>query len=152
MTDDTILAYLSVIRAALDAIETGVRHHHWPAPVSLVELDTILSAICDQMIYAQRQGPEFGPKLYAAWAHVSQPDVRATLVFSFVHWLESDAASEQRVRLVRGALGSDWADLALFFFNAGSRGRNVVVRTGGRFFSWAGPRKSSQLPQKTGVF
>ena len=64
-TDDTNLAYLAVIRAALDAIETGFRHHHWPAPVSFVELDA-LSAICNQMIYVQRRGPEFGQKLHEA--------------------------------------------------------------------------------------
>ena len=54
VTDTTNQDYLAVITAALDAIEAGVRSRHWAAPTSLVELDAILSAICDQLIYVQR--------------------------------------------------------------------------------------------------
>ena len=54
VTDSTNQEYSAVVSAALDAIETGVRNHHWAAPTSRVELDAILSAICDQLIYVQR--------------------------------------------------------------------------------------------------
>ena len=70
VADGTNDEYLSVVSAALDAIQAGARNHHWAAPTSLVELDAILSAICDQLIYVQRKGPAFGQKLHAAWAHV----------------------------------------------------------------------------------
>ena len=70
VTDTTNEEYLAVVKAVLDAIEAGVRNRQWAAPTSLVELDAILSAICDQLIYVQRKGSAYWQKLHAAWAHV----------------------------------------------------------------------------------
>ena len=70
VTDTTNQEYLAIVKAVLDEIEAGVRKRKWIAPSSLVELDAILSAICDELIYVQRKGPAHGQKLHAAWAHV----------------------------------------------------------------------------------
>ena len=78
VTDSTNQEYLAVVSAVLDAIEAAVRNRQWAAPTSLVELDAILSAICDQLIYVQRKGPAHGQKLHAAWSHV-YPNQRSEL-------------------------------------------------------------------------
>ena len=70
VTDTTNQEYLAIVGAVLDEIESGVRHRKWIPPSSLVELDAILSAICDQLIYVQRKGPAYGQKLHAAWSHI----------------------------------------------------------------------------------
>ena len=70
VTDTTNQEYLAIVNAVLDEIEAGVRTRKWIAPSSLVELDAILSAICDELIYVQRKGPAHGQKLHAAWSHV----------------------------------------------------------------------------------
>ena len=70
VTDNTNQEYLAIVQAVLDAIEAGVRSNRWIAPSSLVELDSILSAMCDELIYEQRKGPAYGQKLHAAWSHV----------------------------------------------------------------------------------
>ena len=70
VTDTTNEEYLAVVKAVLDAIEAGVCSNKWPAPSSLRQLDAILSAICDDLIYVQRKGPAYGQKLHAAWSHV----------------------------------------------------------------------------------
>ena len=70
VTDTTNQEYLAIVNAVLDEIEAGVRKRKWIAPSSLVELDAILSAICDELIYLQRKGPAHGQKLHAAWSHV----------------------------------------------------------------------------------
>ena len=70
VTDTTNEEYLAVVKAVLDAIEAGVCSHKWPVPSSLRQLDAILSAICDDLIYVQRKGPAYGQKLHAAWSHV----------------------------------------------------------------------------------
>ena len=72
--DTTNHEYLAIVKAVLDEIEAGVRKRKWIAPSSLVELDAILSAICDELIYVQRKGPAHGQKLHATWAHVYLPD------------------------------------------------------------------------------
>ena len=70
VTDTTNQEYLAIVNAVLDEIEAGVHTRKWIAPSSLVELDAILSAICDELIYLQRKGPAHGEKLHAAWSHV----------------------------------------------------------------------------------
>ena len=70
VTDTTNQEYLAIVDAVLDEIESGIRQRKWIPPSSLVELDAILSAICDQLIYVQRKGPAHGQKLHAAWSHV----------------------------------------------------------------------------------
>ena len=70
VTDTTNQEYLAIVDAVLDVIESGIRQRKWIPPSSLVELDAILSAICDQLIYVQRKGPAYGQMLHAAWSHV----------------------------------------------------------------------------------
>ena len=65
VTDTTNEEYLAVVKAVLDAIEAGVCSNKWPAPSSLRQLDAILSAICDDLIYVQRKGPAYGQKMHA---------------------------------------------------------------------------------------
>ena len=73
VTDTTNQEYLAIVDAVLDEIESGVRQRKWIPPSSLVELDAILSAICDQPIYVQRKG--LCRTMGRHWAH--------TFVFSF---------------------------------------------------------------------
>ena len=82
VTDSTNQEYLAVVSAVLDAIEAGVRNRQWAAPTSLVALDAILSAVCDQLIYVQRKGPAYGQKLHAAWSHVYPNQVSELHSFS----------------------------------------------------------------------
>ena len=70
VTDDTNHDYIRAVSAALEAMEAGVRAGKWSPPQTIEDLDCLLVAICDDLIYAERKGAAFGQKLHAAWAHV----------------------------------------------------------------------------------
>ena len=82
VTDDTNDSYSAVVRAALHAVDSGVRSGAWQRPSTLFELDAILAAICDEMIYVQRRGPAFGMKFHAAWAHIFPNQMNSLHAFS----------------------------------------------------------------------
>jgi hypothetical protein len=82
VTDTTNQEYLAIIEAVLDEIQSGIRQRKWNPPSSLVELDAILSAIVDALIYVQRKGPAYGQKLHAAWSHVYPNQVSELHSFS----------------------------------------------------------------------
>ena len=71
VTDDTNRSYLRVVRAAIAAIERGIDNGHWPVPSSTRELDSILAAVCDNIVYGQLEANRcFASLLHAAWQHV----------------------------------------------------------------------------------
>ena len=71
VTDETNQTYLRVVRAAIAAIERGVDNGRWPAPNSSRELDSILAAVCDNVVYGEPHvNRNFAPLLHAAWQHV----------------------------------------------------------------------------------
>ena len=51
MTDDTNVTYIRLVCKTLDTIEAGIRASHWPPPASVSDLDCILCALIDDMIY-----------------------------------------------------------------------------------------------------
>ena len=112
VTDTTNQEYLAIVNAVLDEIEAGVRTRKWIAPSSLVELDAILSAICDELIYVQRKGPAHGQKLHAARSHV-YPNQMSEL-HSLVYRLNSHAARRRGLRPLCRTMGRHRTHTSLF--------------------------------------
>ena len=82
VTDDTNAEYNRVVQAALLCIADGVREGRWPRPQGLQDLDVILTAIVDDLIYQQRKSPAFGSKLHAAWSHMFPNQISSLHAFS----------------------------------------------------------------------
>lgn len=70
VADTTNEQYLAAVDKAFLLIEKGCRQGTWPTPQDTLDLDAILSAICDDLIYTYHAGRAAGEKLQAAWAHV----------------------------------------------------------------------------------
>ena len=70
VNDDTNKVYLTSVAKALQAIHSGVAARRWPPPSSISELDSILAALVDDLIYVERMNQSVGSRLHAAWVHV----------------------------------------------------------------------------------
>ena len=82
VTDDTNAEYNRVVQAALQCIALGVQERRWARPQNLQDLDAILTAIVDDLIYQQRKSPAFGSKLHAAWSHMFPNQMSSLHAFS----------------------------------------------------------------------
>ena len=70
VTDDTNKTYLKAVFRVLDLMDRGIRRGRFPAPTCMRELDSILAAIVDDLIYLHEEAVGMGRQLHAAWAHV----------------------------------------------------------------------------------
>ena len=71
VTDTTNDGYISVVDSAFLAIERGARRGLWPLPSSVHELDAILSAVVDNMVFLDHAtGAGQATKLLSAWSHI----------------------------------------------------------------------------------
>ena len=61
---------MKLIFKTLTTIDAGVRAGKWPAPQNVVDLDCVLVAIIDDLIYTQKLHSWVGERLHAAWSHV----------------------------------------------------------------------------------
>ena len=71
VTDDTSAFYVKIVCKALDAIVAGIRDGRWPPPTGIFDLDGILRAIVDNIVYKQNLHSSVGLKFHAAWNHTS---------------------------------------------------------------------------------
>ena len=70
VTDDTNKAYLKAVFRVMEIIERGVRTRRWPPPRNTRELDAVLAAIVDHLIFIDNENQGLGRNLHAAWLHV----------------------------------------------------------------------------------